>query len=398
MTTLISFLGKSQADSKHGYRPASYRFDAGFLRTVPFFGMALTEYLQPDRLVLVGTAGSMWDVFFDREAAGDDDGLLALMDAAAGDRVTAEMLQSHAGRLSQRLGIPVDCVLIGYARDAAEQAELLHQLAGVVGEGERVALDVTHAFRHLPMLALVAARYLGKVRGVEIDDIYYGALAMPTPGTDETPVLRLKGMLSMLDWVDAMSSYDKDGDYGVFAPLLQQDGLPPERVRLLEQAAFFERTNNATGAAMKLTGVFSSVEKHAGVMARLFRDRLVSRIDWFRRSQRHAKELALADAYLARRDYLRASACLQEAWITREIEQRPEGAGVVLDFDTRDGCRREGMHRSDEFKQLCHLRNAMAHGLKPDASNRRTMELLQDETRLRGRLEEIRRQLFAAAR
>lgn len=398
MTTLISFLGKSQVDSRHGYRPASYRFDAGFLRTVPFFGMALTEYLQPERLVLVGTAGSMWDVFFDREAAGDDEGLLALMDAAAGERVTAEMLDSHAKRLSQRLGIPVQCVLIGYARDAAEQAELLHQLADVVGEGEKVALDVTHAFRHLPMLALVAARYLGKVRGVQIDEIYYGALAMQTPGTDETPVLRLKGMLSMLDWVDAMSSYDKDGDYGVFAPLLQQDGLPAERVRLLEQAAFFERTNNATTAAAKLSGVFSSVEQHAGVMARLFRDRLVSRIDWFRKPQRHARELALADAYLSRKDYLRAAACLQEAWITREIERRPDAAAVVLDFETRDGCRKEGMQRMDEFRQLCHLRNALAHGLKPDASNKRTTDLLQDEKRLRTRLEEIRRQLFASER
>ena len=65
MHTLISFLGKGRDNLQTGYRQASYRFDAGFLRKVPFFGLALTEYLKPDRLVLVGTAASMWDVLFD---------------------------------------------------------------------------------------------------------------------------------------------------------------------------------------------------------------------------------------------------------------------------------------------------------------------------------------------
>ena len=38
-----------------------------------------------------------------------------------------------------------------------------------------------------------------------------------------TPVLRLTGMLRMLDWVDALSAYEKGGDYGGFAPLLRDE-------------------------------------------------------------------------------------------------------------------------------------------------------------------------------
>ena len=72
MTTLISFLGKQQK----GYRTATYRFDAGFVREVPFFGMALAEYLKPDRLILLGTSGSMWDVFFERESKDIDESLI----------------------------------------------------------------------------------------------------------------------------------------------------------------------------------------------------------------------------------------------------------------------------------------------------------------------------------
>jgi len=91
MTTLISFLGKGRYE-RDGYRTANYRFDTAFAREVPFFGMALAEYLQPQRLVLVGTSGSMWDVFFERESSQHDDTLLELIEAVEKDAVTDQML------------------------------------------------------------------------------------------------------------------------------------------------------------------------------------------------------------------------------------------------------------------------------------------------------------------
>lgn len=83
MTTLISLIGKGSRNDDGGYRLASYRFDVDFIRTVPYFGLALAEYLKPQRLILAGTAGSMWDVFLQQQAA-DDDTVLRLMDALAG--------------------------------------------------------------------------------------------------------------------------------------------------------------------------------------------------------------------------------------------------------------------------------------------------------------------------
>ena len=312
VTTLISFLGKQQK----GYRTATYRFDAGFVREVPFFGMALAEYLKPDRLILLGTSASMWDVFFERESKDIDESLIQLSDAAAINQVTEAMLTEHARRLSERLGYHVDCQLIPYARDESEQVSILIELAGALASGEKVTLDVTHAFRHLPMLALVAARYLKHVRQVEVENIYYGALEM-TPIDGETPVLKLAGMLKMLDWVEALATYDKDGDYGVFGRLLADDGMEPGRTALLEKAAFFERTSNPVKARETLNSVFSSVEAHEGRLGKLFRGELIKRISWFRSPDRADWERSLANSYLERRDYLRAATFMYEAFVTR---------------------------------------------------------------------------------
>ena len=208
MTTLISFLGKG--DNKKGYRSATYRFDDSSTNTVSYFGLALANYLKPERLIIIGTAGSMWDVFFEQQGAPDDD-ILALIDAVHESRVELDMLTAQEERLKEKFGFPVICSLIPYARSNKEQSIILSTLAKLVQDNETVAIDVTHGFRHLPMLALVAARYLTHIKNVRIDGLYYGALDMIE--ANETPVLRLDGMLQMLDWVESLATYEKDEVY-----------------------------------------------------------------------------------------------------------------------------------------------------------------------------------------
>jgi CRISPR-associated Csx2 family protein len=391
MTTLISFLGKSRADPATGYRKTRYRFEPGRVEEVPFFGLALTKVLRPGRLVLVGTAGSMWDVFFESGTPAAGEVSVELMEAVQNEAVDDALLHGHAERLAARLGIPVHCLLIGQARTAPEQAELLHRLAGVIGEGEHVTLDVTHSFRHLPMLALVAARYLGRTRRVCVDDIYYGAADMTDPTTGETPVLRLKGLLAMLDWVDALATFDKDGDYSVFERLLAADGLPAKQAALLGEAAFFERTSNSARAKETLSTVEPAIQGHAGALARLFRDQLTQRMGWFRKPTRHQRELALADAYLLRRDPLRCAIFLQEAWISRGLYEAREPDTA---YESREQQKEWGRENSRPFRALSQLRNAMAHGVKPGALNRDDIKVLESEAKLIDRLRQLRRELF----
>lgn len=387
MTTLISFLGKGGSDGKSGYRTARYRFDAGFMREVPFFGMALAEYLSPDRLILIGTSGSMWDVFFEREGSHDDEALLKLMEAVDADKVDAAMLADHAARLSARLGHPVHCVLIDYARDEAGQAALLGQLAAQLNEGERIAIDVTHSFRHLPMLALIAARFLARVKNIQVEDIYYGAYDMKDAASGETPAVRLKGMLKMLDWVDALSSYDKDGDYGVFAGLLAADGMAEEHTRELEKAAFQERTNHIEGARQRLSASLEDIASHDGALGTLFRPELEARVAWVRKPERGLRELALADAYLQRRDYLRCAIFLLEGLVTREVDRRKGNTG---DYEERDEARK-ALKDKKQFRTLDRLRNALAHGLR--STDKEVRQLLNDESALQKTLRDTLREL-----
>ena len=384
--TLISLLGKSKLDAQTGYRTAKYRFSDGTTREVPFFGLGLMDCIKPAKLILAGTSGSMWDVFFDHQKTGDE-ALLPLIDAVASESVTPDMLAVHEQRLSEKFGIPVQCILISYARDASEQAAVLTRLAEAVQPGENIVLDITHGFRHLPMLALVAARYLTHVRRVSVKDVYYGALEMTQDG--QTPVLNLGGMLQMLDWVEALAVYDKSSDYGVFSGLLQADGMQPTRAQMLAQAAYFERSNNPVQARQNLMGAFNPVQAHQGTLGRLFSEPLARNIEWIRHGDRADWELALADRCLARKDYLRAAIYLFEGLVSHAVRQQGDN---ITRFDDREAARKLAQQDLPDAKRLARLRNALAHGVRP--SDPEIKRLLQDEQTLAQELRRLRKALF----
>ena len=248
MHTLVSFLGKGRDNPQTGYRQATYRFPDGSTETTAYFGLALTRHLAPDRLVLLGTAGSMWDVLVENlpGIGGEDDALrLALMDAVAAQRVDQPLLDRVAPLVERALGRPVQLLCIPFGRDAAEQRAILDAIAQAAPNGQ-VSLDLTHGFRHLPMLGLLSAFVLDGL-GRQVAGLYYGALDMSADGI--APVLRLDGLIAVQRWVDALASFEASGDYGLFAPLLERDGVPADKARCLHEAAFFERTFNVSDAA-----------------------------------------------------------------------------------------------------------------------------------------------------
>ena len=356
MSTLISFLGKGQNSS---YRTANYRFEDGSTYETNYIGLALADKIKPSRLVLLGTAGSMWDVFFAGEADNDADQWIELSEAVQTQSVHAAQLKPFEVFLQDKLGISVECVLIPFAKDTAEQIAILSQLADLLQPRERITLGVAHGFRHLPMLALVAARFLQTIKKVQVDHIYYGALEMTDVDSKLTPVLTLDGLLQMLDWVDALSSFDHNGDYAVFSKLLTQQGLEQNDAQLLEKASFFERTNNAPNAKQSLGTIFKKLETVDTPIFTLFKPQLLDRVTWIKAENRGLCEQQLAKKYLHQRDYLRATIYAQEGMISKRTHDCKEDTN---NYDARLA-HQEILKQNDDFRLFTNLRNALVHGL-----------------------------------
>ncbi|TXF11484.1 TIGR02221 family CRISPR-associated protein [Pelomicrobium methylotrophicum] len=372
MHSLVTFLGKGRDDPKTGYRSARYRFPGGHERETAFFGLALAEQLAPQRLVVLGTAGSMWGVFVENLAVEgeEEEARLALLDAEPAARVDQGLLDRLQPLLSRAVGMEVLPRLIPYGRNAPEQRAILETVAEAVPSG-KVSFDLTHAFRHLSMLGLVSAFMLERVGKLEIEGIWYGALEMTEGGV--ALVLRLDGLLAIQRWVDALDRYDATGHYGVFAPLLAADGVPADKTACLEEAAFHEQTQNLADARRKLLTFLPQLETSLPGASGIFQKRLAERLAWVRGADLAEHQRKLAYQYLARGDYLRAAIFGWEAFVSRQCLERgldpqqfKEGREVA--FETFEQELQAGQHEDrqrEAYWMLKNLRNALVHGNAP---------------------------------
>lgn len=390
MTTLLTFLGRVPK-AQGSYRKTLYEFpDGSPAESAAFFGWPLLKRLAATKLVIMGTNGSMWDHLFEGDIPfGNEveEARLRLVEATEKKAVTASDLEPLRQPLAQRLGCEVHFVIIPYCRTVQEQAEVIARMAEHVGRGDAVHIDVSHGFRHLPIIAILSALYLRVVRNAEIAGIWYAAF---DPDSGEAEVHDLKGLLGIVDWVQALHTYDKDGDYGVFAPLLGPSGT------LLEQASFHERTTNPVRARAAISTWSSLPDRFPAndPAASLFSEELERRVRWYRQPSRDCWEKELALRYLEQRDYVRCAIFAVESVLSADIVRANADPDLPKLREEAEKARK--MSGKDGFPELKRIRNSLAHGGRPRDDG--TKAALSEEAQLRARLESLLARLLGPSK
>ena len=396
--TLVTLLGRARRrDGETGYEEATYRFPDGATDRSPFFGLALARHLRPDEVVILGTAGSQWSVLMENLAEGgdeDEEARIELMSAEECGSVGQPLLDRHASLLARAMDADMRPILISAATGESDQYAILEAVdQAVVGNGG-LHFDLTHGFRHLGMVGLLSSFMLERVRPLHVEGLWYGAFDMRT--SDVVPVLRLDGLTRVRRWLDALDRFDATGDYGVFAPLLQEDGVPADKAKCLEDAAFFERTLNIRDAARKVTTFLPVLDGALAGASGLFQHRLRERLRWAQAQPPSEQQRKLAQQYLRRGDFVRAAMFGREACVSRLCEDRgvttlsfgEERQQVVDRFRKEvEGVRRQG------FESLNALRNALAHGTRP--TRRRVRAALREPNKLSSELRSAMQRFFA---
>jgi CRISPR-associated DxTHG motif protein len=179
---LLSFLGTGN------YSRVTYRWDSHQYKT-DLFPEALAAWKKPTEM-------------------------LVMLTTEAKQHPNWATLQARlAGKVTLT---PVD---IPSGKSEAELWQIFEKLTGCLDEGDEVVFDVTHAFRSLPILALLAAAYLRVAKGVQLQSVLYGAFE--AKDDNYAPVFDLTPFLALLDWVTATDKFVKMGDAQELAGLLK---------------------------------------------------------------------------------------------------------------------------------------------------------------------------------
>jgi len=193
---------------------------------------------------------------------------------------TSEACAVHLAGLRQEVDPAVDISVEPIPGGANEQE--LWQIFGAVARCARqapsVALDITHGFRSLPVIALLAVAFLRAVHRVEVERVVYGALQACDTSVKppRAPLFDLTPMLSLLEWAIAADRLIRSGDARDMAACLR-GAAPP-----WPQPQLFPLRSKITRLSTKLDEVSNDL-------------RLIRAYDTLEAAERLSRELAEAE-------------------------------------------------------------------------------------------------------
>ncbi len=195
---ILTFLGTSN------YQETTYSWQQQPVRT-RLFPEALAQWVDADKMLVLLTAeAKQHQHWTDLQNA----------------------LQGHPLEL-----IPVD---IPSGKDEQELWGIFGRMVSVLDEGDEIIFDVTHAFRSLPMLALLAAAFLRVAKRVRLRHLLYGAYEARQD--DVAPVFDLSPFISLLDWTTATDQFIKRGDASELAAFLKDAHQQAWRERIVPKS------------------------------------------------------------------------------------------------------------------------------------------------------------------
>ena len=124
----------------------------------------------------------------------------------------------------------------------------------IVKKNDKIILDITHAFRSIPLLIFIVAAYLRQVKNVELKHIVYGAFEARDEKTNRTPIFDLTPFVELLNWMNAVNIFQNSGDARPLATLNVQNDIAEALIRLSD-ALLTNRTLEAQDAAFKFNGL-----------------------------------------------------------------------------------------------------------------------------------------------
>ena len=185
------------------YEPVTYRWSNREKHT-KFFSEALVEWLQPQTTCVM------------------------LTDTARQHQNWQELKPL----LQQRTEIRE--VHIPDGKSEQELWQIFQCLADAVEPKDELAFDITHAFRSLPLLTLLAMAYLKQVKEVQIRHLLYGAYEARE--NEIAPVFDLTPFAELLDWLTAAKMFITTGNASELAQLLEQIQNEAWREQLVDQS------------------------------------------------------------------------------------------------------------------------------------------------------------------
>ena len=397
---LISFLGTGPLESKAKriYKTVRYNIEGEDLGDFPFVTAALKKHYQIDKVLLIGTAHSMWEEVYrwfveDSGKEFDENVWIDIAEDCEKANYKSELSIPHQEMVEDAIGKSSKVILIKYGineREIVENMNIILGLQQYLSNGDNLIVDITHSFRSLPMFMMNLLIYIrnDSQKKISISHIHYGMLEMSNE-LGYAPIIDIKTMMDVNDWITGAYSFSEFGNAYKISKLIESEDKSVST--LLEEFSNLMNLNH-------LYAIKNISQRLAAIKNKRYQTRLPeltinpiaeSFINKFRvEGENHALfQVKVARWQLDHRKYAQAMLTINEAMITYVCEQNDlerddydnrELAKMALKYHPQGRTLKCDRELKQTYKKLKLFRNSTAHSLDTRKSVNNMLKVLAD--------------------
>lgn len=357
---LISFVG---AGRNRDYSTAKYSFEGKEIGESKFVASLLVKTLKIDSLILIGTVKSIWEEVYNHFSDEKDEKIIELAGKCEGsnNQTDTEEIQKELDLVIKSLPPQSNCVVIPYGITTQEQLTIFQKIAEALEclkDGDEIILDITHAFRSLPLFANAVIKYLKEVKSkkIKFDKIYYGMLDAKNEFSGIAPIVDISSSILLTDWTTAAHEFKAYGKGYLLAELTKDSTLKD-----FSDAVSLNRLNEIQN---KLTNFQESAKRnqdneYAKFIIPEALNSFASRLEKHRNTQ-HLFQLELATWHFEKKNYSSAYIVFTEAIVTYECEKKGDDWKKI---DQREDAKKrlKTSPLNELYEDVKKIRNSIAH-------------------------------------
>lgn len=218
---LISFVGtgkKADKSEAEQYEETVYQFPNGFEKKTSLITSALIEYLNPNKIIIIGTSRSIWAELshINPKKLENNKVYEKIWEETWSGNVSKSTLSEWENVLKVNLNRDYSLNIV--STEAQEEiVEILYK--EFPDNAQEVFLDVTHAFRHFPLIAAFTLPVLKYVKNFNNLILIYGKLSK----SQYSPVYFLDIPSELLKLLEAISLTENCGNFEKFSEIFNDN-------------------------------------------------------------------------------------------------------------------------------------------------------------------------------
>jgi len=373
---LISLLGTGQIEknntNKNEYKGTDYIIEKTLYSDEKFVSSPLIKHFKIDKLFLIGTDQSMWDMVAESFKA-EENYQFDIIEKKDNNTLREDSLVKLNAIIDKALkNSGSKCFIV---KDGENQEELWSifekflEILDSIDEDDEVYFDITHLFRSLSVMSFVMSEFGKTYKNFKIAGVFYGMLKKGEPSV----IVDLSVFFELLEWAKAIEELENFASLNRLVKLskstLDKNGY--QSLKSLNAAFNIANMTAIYKAIQSLSKQLSHFDQSENKIINLISPRLKQFVNRFYTKKQSDFQYKLASFFAEKNFYSLAYIALAEAIVTDICERLNKDINSKNDRDNIKSIINEGFdasYGSLEYKfaviftkQINKIRNDIAH-------------------------------------